>query len=122
MTTSARTSYVIMAVLLVMIGWLHLATLVLTGLFGYFALNFLSFGKSKVLGVLLSVVAVVGIGFGLVYFSKRAYKALPKIAEESIPAAVNFAEQHDIELPFTDYASAKTLAVQEVKDRMATLG
>ena len=34
MTTSARISYVIMAVLLVMIGWLHLATLVLTGVGG----------------------------------------------------------------------------------------
>ena len=122
MTTSARISYVIMAVLLVMTGWLHLATLVLTGLFGYFALNFLSFGKSKALSVLLYLIAVVGIACGLVYFSKRAYKALPAIADESIPAVVNFAEQHDIELPFTDYASAKTLAVHEVKDRLANLG
>lgn len=122
MTTSARISYVIMAVLLVLIGWLHLATLVLTGLFGYFALNFLSFGKSKALGVLLYVIGVVGIGYGLVFFLRQAYKTLPEIADSSIPAVVNFAEKQGIELPFSDYASAKTLAIQEVKDSVTNIG
>lgn len=124
MTTSARYSYVIMAVLLVMIGWLHLATLVLTGLFGYFALNFLSFGKSKTLGVVLYLIAVLGIGYGLFYFSGQLYKtkALPEIAEKAIPAVVNYAEKQGIELPFTDYASAKTLAIGAVKERLANLG
>lgn len=122
MTTSARISYVIMAVLLILIGWLHLATLVLTALFGYFALNFLSFGKSKALGVFLYVIAVAAIAYGLFFFSKRAYKALPQIAEKTIPAVVDFAERNTIELPFTDYASARTLAVKEVKDRLANLG
>jgi len=122
MTTSTRVSYVIMAVLLVLIGWLHLATLVLTGLFGYFALNFLSFGRSKLLGVALYVIAVVGISYGLVYFSRQAYKTLPEIADSTIPAVVNFAERQGIELPFSDYASAKTLAIQEVKDSVANIG
>ena len=58
MSTPARISYVLMAVTLVLIGWLHLATLVLTSLFGYFALRWFSFGRSKVLGVTLYVVAV----------------------------------------------------------------
>jgi hypothetical protein len=35
MSQPVRISYVIMAVLLVLIGWLHLGTLVLTALFGY---------------------------------------------------------------------------------------
>ncbi len=124
MTTSARISYVIMAVLLVLIGWLHMSTLVLTAMFGYFALNFLSFGRSKALGVVLYVIAVVAIGYGLYYFSGQVYKtkALSEIAEKTIPAVVNFAEKQGIELPFTDYASLKSLAVDEVKDRMANLG
>lgn len=122
MTQSKRISYAIMAVLLVMIGGLHLATLVLTGLFGYFALNFLSFGKSKALGILLYTVGVFAIGYGLFFFSRQAYKTVPEIAETTIPAVVNFAERKGIELPFTDYASARILAVQEVKDRMANLG
>ena len=49
-TTSARVSYGIMAVLFVLVGWLHVGTLLLTVLFGYFALNFFSFGRSKTLG------------------------------------------------------------------------
>ena len=123
-TTSARTSYFIMAVLLILIGWLHMSTLVLTGLFGYFALNFLSFGRSKTLGVVLYVIAVVAIGYGLYYFTSQVYKtrALTEIAENTIPAVVNFAEKQGIELPFTDYASLKSLALDEVKDRAANLG
>ena len=122
MNKSTRISYAIMATLLVLIAVLHLATLVLTALFGYFALNFLSFGRSKALGVVLYIILVLGIGFGLVYFSKRAYKVAPQIARETIPAVVNFAERQGIELPFTDYESARTLAVQEVNERLANLG
>jgi predicted PurR-regulated permease PerM len=124
MTNSARISYVIMAVLLVLIGWLHMATLVLTAMFGYFALNFLSFGRRKALGVVLYVIAVAAIGYGLFYFSAQVYKtqALPEIAEKTIPAVVNFAEKQGIELPFTDYASLKSLAVDEAKDRVGNLG
>src|SRR5689334_13229124 len=118
MTQSTRISYVIMAVMLVLIGWLHLATLILTGLFGYFALQLFSFGKSKALGVAIYLVAVVSVGYGLVYFSKRAYKTLPDIADKSIPAVVNYAEHQGLELPFTDYASFREMAQQEVKDRI----
>lgn len=122
MTQSKRISYAIMAALLVMIGGLHLATLVLTGLFGYFALHFLSFGRSKALGIVLYTIGVFAIGYGLFFFSRQAYKTVPEIAQTTIPAVVNFAESKGIELPFTDYASAKTLLVQEVNERMANLG
>jgi predicted PurR-regulated permease PerM len=122
MTQPARISYVIMAVLLVFIGWLHLATLVLTSLFGYFALRLFSFGRSKALGVAIYVVAVTVIGYGLYQFSKQAYVTLPKIAETTIPAVAEYAEQHKVELPFTDYASLRTVAINEVKDRVANFG
>ena len=122
MTRPARISYVIMAVLLVLIGWLQLATLVLTTLFGYFALQRFSFGRSKLLGTSIYVIAVAAIGYGLFYFSHRAYKALPDIAEKTIPAVVGFAEKNGIELPFTDYASARTVALTEVKEKVANVG
>src|SRR5688572_22054855 len=109
MTKSARISYVIMAVILVLIGWLHLATLLLTALFGFFALHMFSFGRSKALGVIVYFIAVVAIGYGLFFFSSRAYKTLPEIATKTIPAVVNYAESKGIELPFTDYADFKTL-------------
>jgi predicted PurR-regulated permease PerM len=123
MTKSARISYAIMAVLLVLIGWLHLATLLLTALFGFFALHVFSlFGRSKTLGVVLYAIAVVAIGYGLYFFSSQAYKTLPKIATETIPAVVNYAEKQGLELPFTDYASFKTLALKEVNERIANVG
>lgn len=124
MTTSARISYVIMAVLLVLIGWLHMSTLVLTALFGHFALKFLSFGRSKTLAVVLYVVGVTAISCGLYLFAKQLYRtqALPEIAKETIPAVVSFAEKQGIELPFTDYDSLKSLAMESVKDRMANMG
>ena len=122
MSQSARISYVIMATLLVLIGWLHLGTLVLTALFGYFALQMFSFGQSKLLGVVLYLVVVAAIGYGLFYFSRQAYVTLPKIAEKTIPAVVDYAESKDIELPFTDYASLKVMAVKEVKDSVANVG
>ncbi len=124
MTQSARISYGIMAGLLVLIGWLHMATLVLTVLFGYFTLRMFSLGRSKLLGVVIYVIVVVGTGYGLFFFSSQVYKnnILPDIVEKTIPAVVNFAEQQGIELPFTDYEGLKILAVGEVKDRLAHIG
>ena len=122
MTRSARTSYVIMAVLLVLIAWLHVATLLLTALFGFFALHLFSFGRSKVLGVIIYLIAVVAISFGLRFFLSQAYHTLPKIAEETIPAVVNYAEKQGLALPFTDYASFKPLAIKEVNERIANVG
>jgi predicted PurR-regulated permease PerM len=122
MSLPARISYVIMAVLLVLIGWLHLGVLVLTSLFGYFAIQKFSLGRSRMLGLALYVVAVAGIGFGLFSFAKQAYNQLPQIADQTIPAVVEFAEQQGIELGFTDYASLKHKAKEEAQDRIANVG
>ena len=122
MSKPARISYAIMAILLGLVGMLHLATLALTTLFGYFALRQLSFRRSKTFGVTIYIIAVTAIAYGLFYFSKKAYKTLPEIADKTIPAVVNFAEKQRIELPFTDYATLKTLALTEVKDKVANVG
>ena len=122
MTRSRRISYVIMAVLLVMVGIFHLGTLVLTAFFGYFVLIQFSFGRSRTLGVTLYIIAVVAIAYGLFTFSKRASRVLPKIAEETIPKIVDYAEKKDIDLGFTDYAGLKAVAIAEVKDKVGNLG
>ena len=122
MSQPARISYAIMAGLLVLIGCFHLGTLVLTALFGFFALQLFSLGRSKYLGLALYVVAVVLIGWGLFYFSRQAYLTLPKIAETTIPAVTEYAERQGIELPFTDLASLKSLALDEVKQDVAGAG
>ena len=122
MSLQTRISYAIMAVALVLVGWLHLATLVLTALFGYFAIRQFSLGRSRMLGLTVYIIAVTAIGYGLVAFSRHAYKTLPKIADTTISAVVGFAEEQQIELPFTDYVSAKKVALEEVKGGIANLG
>jgi predicted PurR-regulated permease PerM len=122
MSEPARISYVIMLVLLVLIGGFRLGTLALTALFGYFALQQLSFGRSKALGVVLYLIAVTAIACGLLYFSRQAHRALPEIAEKTIPAVVEFAEKKGVELSFTDYASLKSMALEEVKESFANVG
>lgn len=117
-----KISYGLMAVLLALIGWLHLSTLVLTVLFGYFALQMFSAKTNKAIGVLIYVVVVVGVIWGLIFVFNRVQQTLPEIANKTIPAVVNYAEKHNIELPFTDYASAKTLLIQESKDQVANFG
>lgn len=122
MNQTVRASYLIMAVLLVLIGCLHLEVLMLTTLFGYFALQLFSFGRHKKLGLAVYLVVVALIGTGMVYFSRQAYVALPEIADSTIPAVVGFAEKHEIELPFSDYESLKTVALEEARDGLASVG
>ena len=122
MNQPSRISYAIMAGLLVLIGCFHLGTLLLSALFGFFALQLFSFGRSKYLGLTLYLVAVAAIGWGMFYFSRQAYLTLPKIAETTIPAVAEYAERQGIQLPFTDFASLKSLAVAEVKDDVAGAG
>jgi predicted PurR-regulated permease PerM len=122
MSQSTRISYAIMVVLLALIGWFHLGILVLTSLFGYFALRLFSFGRSKILGMAIYIIAVAAIGAGLVYFSRLAYVTLPNIVKTTIPAVVGFAEKKGVELPFTDYESLKTIALNEAQDGIAGVG
>jgi len=122
MTRSARISYLIMAVALVLVGWLHLGTLMLTMLFGYFAVRKFSLGRSKTLGVVLYVLTVAAIACGLVFFLRRAYVALPRMAETVIPAVVDYAAQQGVEMPFTDYASLKARVLTEVTEGLGSFG
>ncbi|MEO6336376.1 MAG: AI-2E family transporter [Verrucomicrobiota bacterium] len=119
---SARISYGIMAILLIVVGWFHVGTLVLAAMFGYFALEKFSFGRSKTLAVILYLIAVISIGYGLFHFSRLAYDALPKIAADTIPAVVGYAERTGLELPFTDYASLKAVAMNEFKEQFGQIG
>lgn len=115
-------SFVVMTILMVMVIWLNLGTLLLTSLFGYLVLQLFCFGRRKFLSLVIYLIAVAIIGSGLVYFSRLAYLTLPKIAETSIPAVVGFAEKNGIQLPFTDYASMKSLALEEAQEGISIVG
>lgn len=122
MNQTVRVSYVIMAVLLVLIGWLHLGVLMLTTLFGYFALQLFSFGRHKKLALVIYLMVVASLGAGTAFFMRQAYVALPEIADSTIPAVVEFAEKHQIKLPFSDYQSLKAVALEEARDGLASVG
>jgi hypothetical protein len=112
MSQPQRISYLIMVVAVALVGWLHMATLLLTAFFSYFALRQLSFGRSKVLGIVLFGGVLGLVGYGMILFTKQASVAFPRIAAATVPAVVDFTDRHGIELPFfTADTSAHTNAV-----------
>ncbi len=119
--TAERLSYVLMAVLLLAAGWLHMATLLLSALFSYFAMRQLSFKKSKALGLVLFLLLVACIAYGVYRFGKQVWETLPQMAETTIPAVVGFAEKQGIELPFTDLQSLRQAAMDKVTQSLANV-
>jgi predicted PurR-regulated permease PerM len=107
---------------MLLVAWLHLGTFLLTALFAYLALQLFAFSRSKALSVTLYLVAVIIVGVGLLYFAGLAFRTFPRVADLAIPAMVEFAEKHGIDLPFTDYASLKISALSEAKEGLTTLG
>src|SRR5436190_11989408 len=121
MNKSRRISFLIMAALLVLIGVFHLGVLLLTALFGYFALQALSFRRNKTIGVVLYLIVIIGVGFGLFVFSKRAYRTLPKIADETIPKLVDYADHKGIDLGFSNSSEAKKKALDTVQEKLTSI-
>ena len=119
MNTPVRVSYVFMLGTILLVGWLHLATPFLVALFGYFALSKLYFVKrrGKWLTVALFLVIVIGIAYAVGHLINQTVRALPVIADKAIPSIIQWAKQHQIELPFTDYDSLRDLALDTVKSQ-----
>ena len=122
MTRPARISYGTMILMFVLVAWLGLATPFITVLFSYFALQKLALRGNKAVGILLFLLLVAAVGYGFGYFFDQALHALPKIAENAIPAIVKFAKQHNLELPFTDLESLKALALDTVVEEVHYVG
>lgn len=121
---AARFSYFFMAGLLVLIVWLKLATPLIAGLFTYLALTCLCLPRrgGSWLAVGIFVVCLSGIAYGLGYFLNQTVKALPEIADKSIPSILAWAKAHQIELPFSDYDSLKEVALDTIKGEVKYLG
>jgi predicted PurR-regulated permease PerM len=122
MTVPTRISYLVLALALVLAGWLHLATSLLAILFSLVALDKLHLTKSKWLTVSLFVLIVLMLAYCAVLFTSAAWVALPRIADNAIPVMLTWAETHGVELPFTDYTSLKIAALQFVREQTQFLG
>src|SRR5262245_31017804 len=112
-----RVSFILMAVTFVLAGWLNLAGPLVGGLFAYLALTKLQFTKRirRWLALLLFVVLLCGLAYALGSVIRQTISALPVIAAKAIPTVIQWAKQHQIELPFTDWDSLKDAGLDIVK-------
>ena len=112
MITPTRVAYAVLAVTIILAGFLHLGAPLLVVLFSYFALRQLYFlTRRKWLALALFIIAVAGIAAAGVYFTRAAILALPDVADTSIPSASAWAQKRQIELPFSDFDSLRQVVV-----------
>ena len=113
MITPTRVSYAVLAATIILTGFLHLGVPLLIVLFSYFALRQLYFlTRRKWLALALFIIAVAGIAAAGFYFTRAAIKALPNVADTSIPSASAWAQKRQIELPFSDFESLREVVIQ----------
>jgi predicted PurR-regulated permease PerM len=122
MERPAAISYLVFALLLVVLGVLHLAVPFIGALFCYLALTKLAIGGRKWLAITLFILLVAGVFTGFAFFVKRAIVALPDIVDTTIPVVAHYAEQHGIELPFTDAEGLRAVAVDSVRSTLGDVG
>ena len=122
MTRAARFSYLFIVGIIVLAGVTHLATPLVTVLFAYFGLRKLNFVKRKWLAVLFFLLVVAGTLYVFGYLIRQAFIALPKIAAESIPPMIVYAQSHGIDLPFSDVESLKGAIADMIKDEFLFVG
>jgi predicted PurR-regulated permease PerM len=115
-------SYIFFAVTIILVGSLHLATPFLTVLFCYFVIRKLHVTRSKIVALLLFLFVITLSFYAFVVFVRHAIKGLPEIADKSIPRVLAFAQQHEIELPFDDVDSLKSLVMEKVRHQVGYLG
>jgi predicted PurR-regulated permease PerM len=117
MITPRRLSYAVLAVTIALASLLHLGIPLLVVLFSYFALRQLyHLTKKKWLALTAFIVLVAAIATAAVYFTRAAILALPDVADTSIPSASAWAQQRQIELPFTDFESLQAVIMDTLKE------
>ena len=122
MTAPVRISYWFMLGTFVLMGVLHLATPLLAALFSFLVLQKLHFIRSRWLAITLFALLVLAGSLAVGRFTGQALVALPAVAEKAIPSIIDYAERQGVELPFTDWASLKVVALDAAKDQLRTLG
>ena len=118
----AAISYGVFALLLILVGVLHLATPLLAALFCYLALTKLAFWRKKWIALTLFSVLLVAAFLAGVFFLKTAFVVLPEIVSTAIPVVVRWAEQYGVELPFTDVESLRAIALESVRETLGHVG
>lgn len=118
----ANLGYWLIFLLLIMVGWLELATPFLAVFFSYFVLDRLRVVRSKWLAVVSFCVLVLSVFYLFVYMLRHAFDAIPEIVNNSVPRIIQFANEKDIDLPFDDLHSLRDQAVKLVRNQLGYLG
>ncbi|MFN8391428.1 MAG: AI-2E family transporter [Bdellovibrionota bacterium] len=124
MSRVERTSFILMGLILLMVGWSGLSTPFITVLFTYLALDvLLSVLKKPWLSVLACTVLVIGIFYGFVSFLRQAIQILPHVASASVPVLVESARTYHLEslLPFDDAESFKQVIIDLMHGELGNL-
>jgi len=122
MTRAAWFSHLFIVAVIVLAAATHLATPLVTVLFAYFVLQKLKFSKRKWMALALFLVVLSATVYGFGFFIRQAFIAFPKIATESIPPIIAYAQRHGIELPFSDVESLKAATFDVIKDEFLFVG
>ena len=124
MSRANRISFAFILAVLVLTGWLNLGVLLLSILFSYFAITKLDFlkGRRKWPAVTLFLALLAGAAYGLAFFVQATALALPGIAEKAVPAIIQWAGTHHINLPFTDLESLKEEAIKIASNEAKNIG
>ena len=124
MNRPIRISFAFIALVFVLTAWSHLGALLLSTLFAYFIVSKLDFMKPKAkwLAVAIFIFILAALAYGLTHFIRETVTALPGIADRALPAIVKWANEHQIELPFTDLDSLKDQAFEFVRNQASNLG
>jgi len=121
MSSPTRISYWILVGTLGLVGWLHLGTPLLVALFSFFALDRLRPLRSRWLAVAAFLLLLVAGSYAVGHFVAQAVVALPAVAAKAIPSIIDYAEILGFELPFTDWASLKEVALASAREQAASL-
>lgn len=114
--------YWLVFLMLVMAGWLDLATPLLAVLFSFFTLTKLRFVRNKIVPVCVFLVLVLGISYGFGYFIKEAIDAIPKVYEEAFPKVQAYANSHGITMPDDSKVALEDFRAASVTWLKAQLG
>ncbi len=120
----ALISYLFMALLLVLVAWLHLATPLLAALLAHLALRLLHYGRvrGKWVTVMIFLVLLSGLLYGLWYFGNQTVRVLPKIVDGAIPTIADLARKYELVLPFSDYESLRGVTLDSLFKQFQKFG
>ena len=123
-TRKARhTSFWFLVLTIVLVGLFRMGTPFLAVFFSYYVLTLLNPLRQQWLKVTIFLALVALSCSGLGYALEQTFKHLPKVLkEQTIPAVIQTAKQHSIELPFTDWESLKAFAIDTVTDELPRFG